>query len=70
MAEDNEGRKLNPVQLQKYLKGIDYPADKQEVVKTAKQQEAPEEVVDFLERLPMERFNSPNEVSEAAGKLM
>jgi hypothetical protein len=58
----------NPIQLQKYLGGVDYPTDKQTLVKTAKDQGADEDVIQTLESLPFDRYNSPNDVSEAFGK--
>ena len=64
-----EGKKINPVQLQEFLGGIDYPADKERVVETAREHRAPDDVIDFLKRLPKNRFNSPNDVSEAAGQV-
>lgn len=60
---------INPIQVQKHLSGIDYPTDKQTIVETARQQGADDEVVSALERMPGDRFNSPNDVSEAIGKL-
>ncbi|HEY0530106.1 MAG TPA: DUF2795 domain-containing protein [Actinoplanes sp.] len=58
----------NPIQLQKYLGGVDYPTDKQTLVKTAKDQGADDDVIQTLESLPFDRYNSPNDVSEAFGK--
>jgi Protein of unknown function (DUF2795) len=58
----------SPIQLQKYLGGVDYPTDKQTLVKTAKEQGADDDVVRTLESLPFDRYNSPNDVSEAFGK--
>jgi hypothetical protein len=58
----------NPIQLQKYLGGVDYPADKQTLVRTARDQGADDDVIQTLESLPFDRFNSPNDVSEAFGK--
>jgi hypothetical protein len=58
----------SPIQLQKYLKGVDYPTDKQTLVKTAKDQGADDDVLQTLESLPFDRYNSPNDVSEAFGK--
>jgi hypothetical protein len=58
----------NPIQLQKYLGGVDYPTDKQTLLKTAKDQGADEDVIQTLESLPFDRYNSPNDVSEAFGK--
>jgi hypothetical protein len=39
----------NPIQLQKYLGGVDYPTDKQTLVKTAKDQGADDDVIQTLE---------------------
>jgi hypothetical protein len=59
---------VNPIQLQKYLSGIDYPANKRDLVERARQQGADENVVRTLENLPRDEFNSPNDVSEAVGQ--
>jgi hypothetical protein len=59
---------VNPIQLQKYLSGIDYPASKRDLVDRARRQGADENVVRTLEGLPREEFNSPNDVSEAVGQ--
>ncbi len=59
---------VNPIQLQKFLGGIDYPADKQTLLDTARSKGADDNVLQTLEGLPMEHFNSPNDVSEAIGK--
>jgi hypothetical protein len=59
----------NPVQVQKFLKGIDYPCGQRELIATARQQGADENVLATLERLPDQSYNSPNDVAEAIGKL-
>ncbi len=33
----------NPIQVQKYLSGIDYPASKDDIVATAEKESAPDE---------------------------
>lgn len=59
---------VNPIQLQKFLRGVDYPARKEDLVAHARGRGADEEVLQTLEQLPMANFNSPNDVSEAVGK--
>jgi len=59
----------NPIQLQKFLGGIDYPTDKKTLIEHARDKGADDDVLRTLQRLPMDRFNSPNDVSEAFGKL-
>lgn len=60
---------VNPIQLQKYLGGIDYPADKNTLLEHAQRSGADDGVLQVLRDLPMDRFNSPNDVSEAVGKI-
>ena len=59
---------VNPIQLQKFLGGVDYPTDKDTLVKHAQGKGADDNVLRTLRELPMDRFNSPNDVSEAVGK--
>ena len=61
--------RINPIQLQKFLGGIDYPAEKKTLLDTARKQGADENAMLVLEQLPEQKYNSPNDVSEAVGKL-
>lgn len=60
---------MNPIQLQKHLSGIDYPAGKQDLIDTAREQGADEEVLSTLERLPDRQYDGPNSVSAEVGNL-
>jgi hypothetical protein len=60
---------VNPIQLQKFLGGIDYPANKQELIKKAQKSGADQNVMNTLKSLPRDMFNSPNDISEAIGDL-
>jgi hypothetical protein len=60
---------VNPIQVQKFLGGIDYPVEKEKLVEHARSNGADDEVMETLEALPFDDFNSPNDVSEAIGKL-
>jgi hypothetical protein len=61
--------KANPIEVQKFLEGVGYPAGKRALVQEAKRQGASAEVRATLERLPDEEFETPTDVSEAIGKL-
>lgn len=61
--------KVNPVQIQKYLKGVDYPADKAALVKKAAAEGADANVRAVLAQLPDRRYDTPADVSEAIGKI-
>jgi hypothetical protein len=58
----------SPIQLQKYLGGVDYPVDKDTLVQKARDNGADDDIVRTLQDLPFDSFNSPNDVSEAFGK--
>jgi hypothetical protein len=61
--------KVNPVQLQKDLKGISYPASKQDLIKHAQKKGANENICSILEKLPDRQYDAPTEVSKAVGQI-
>ncbi|HEY8100670.1 MAG TPA: DUF4142 domain-containing protein [Burkholderiaceae bacterium] len=60
---------INPIQIQKFLKGVDYPASKAALIENAKNLGADENVCSSLEQLPDEDFQTPADVSQAFGEL-
>jgi hypothetical protein len=50
------------------LKGLDFPATKQQCVDYAKKRDAPKEVVETLQRMPTERINNMADVFHAIGE--
>lgn len=61
--------KVNPIQVQKFLSGVDYPCNKQEIIGHAKSQGADDNVLQTLEQLPDESYETPADVSQAIGKI-
>jgi hypothetical protein len=61
--------KVNPIQLQKHLKGVDYPASKEQLIEHAQKQGADENAISVLQQLPDEEYESPTDVSEAVGEI-
>jgi hypothetical protein len=57
--------KPNPVRLQKYLGGVDYPAGKEQLIRKAEENGADGQVVDLLRRLPERTYDGPSGVSKA-----
>ncbi len=53
----------NPIQIQKYLKGADYPVDKNELLKLADENGADENVRQALAALRDGEYDSPTSVS-------
>jgi hypothetical protein len=59
----------NPIQIQKYLKGVDYPAFRDDLIAHAEEQGADDEVLDLLEQIPDDEYETPADVSKAIGNL-
>ena len=66
-AQERSG-KTNPIEVQKFLEGVGYPASRETLVQEAEQQSADKRVVDALSALPRKRFASPADVSKALGE--
>ena len=62
--------KINPIELQKSLKGVSYPASKEDVVKAAEENGADDEILEALKNLGDNSFESPTDVSKALGDEM
>ena len=56
---------VNPIELQKHLKGISYPASRDELVATAEGNGAPGEIVDALRSTGETEFSGPDQVQKA-----
>ncbi len=56
-----------PISVQKYLKGIEYPADRDELVSTAEGNDAPDDVIEALQAIEDQGYDGPDEVAEALG---
>jgi len=69
MSWPEENEPANPVEVQACLRGVDYPASKQQLLTHAKQQGADAEVLIALEQVGDQQFGSPTEVTEALGKI-
>jgi hypothetical protein len=55
--------------VQKYLKGVDYPAKKRDLVETARKNAAPNEVVQVIQQFPDQEFKGPQDVMKAYGEM-
>lgn len=55
----------NPIHLEKYLKGADYPANKDQLIECAKRNGADQQTCDTLQRLPNQEYRKPTDVTKA-----
>jgi hypothetical protein len=56
-------------EIQVFLKGINYPVDKEKLVQTAKTNGATKNVMDFINRMPEQEYSSPIDVGKAFSEL-
>lgn len=50
------------------IRGIDFPADRDDLIHQAKNNKANTDIIDILENLPGNNFKSPIDVSKAFGE--
>jgi hypothetical protein len=55
----------NPIQIQKFLGGMDYPVSKDTILETAKKEGADDNVLDALGRIPDGEYDAPTAISKA-----
>ena len=58
-------RRMDPIKLQKALKGVSYPADKGTLLAAARNNGAGDDIVQNLESLGDAQFESPAKVNAA-----
>lgn len=59
---------VNPLKIQNFLGGIDYPVGKLDLLKKARENGASQDVMNILERINDKEYTNPAEVTkEAAG---
>ena len=56
---------IDPIEVQRHLEGVDYPASKQDLVAAAESNGAPQKVIEALQSVEKERFDGPTAVQEA-----
>lgn len=61
--------RVSPAQVEKSIKGIKFPASKQDLVQQAESNNANDDVLNILENVPDKQFNSPVDISKAIGKM-
>jgi hypothetical protein len=56
---------VSPIDIQKALSGLDYPASKEQIVAHAEKQGADEEVLEALRKIEDRQYEGPSGVSSA-----
>ncbi len=68
-SRSGEAGHVSPAIVEKYLKGMHYPAEKRNLVDNAKNREAPSNVMDLINKLPDKTYNSPIDITKEIGKI-
>ncbi|HSO27147.1 MAG TPA: DUF2795 domain-containing protein [Anaerolineales bacterium] len=61
-------KRVNPIQVQKYLGGLKYPATREDIVNRAKTKGADDTIMSALQNLPDQEYSRPTDVTKALGK--
>lgn len=61
--------KINPIQLQKHLKGMGYPATKEQLIEHAQKNGADKNAMEVLQQLPEKEYQTPTIVSQAVSNI-
>ncbi len=61
--------KINPIELQKHLKGLDYPASKDDIVSLAESNDAGEDILDALRSMKDGTYEKPTDISHAVSEV-
>lgn len=56
--------KEDPNQIRSYITGVHFPAKKDDLVRAARDQNAPDDIIRNLESLPDREFRQENEVTQ------
>jgi hypothetical protein len=60
---------VSPAIVEKYLAGMHYPAEKQQLLSNAQNKDAPEDVISLINKLPDKTYNSPIDITKEIGKI-
>ncbi|SDK05315.1 Protein of unknown function [Methanoculleus thermophilus] len=69
VAQTASVEELSASAFQKYLAGMDYPANKQDLINHARKNNAPNAVIQVLEMFQDQTFQSAAEVSQEFGRV-
>lgn len=64
------GTAVSPAEVERYLKGIKYPASKRDLINHLRQNRAPQDIIDMVNDIDEEHFNSPTDVTQALGDII
>lgn len=61
--------KASPAAVERYIKGTEFPADKNALIKQAESNNAPSDVLNVMKRLEDKEYHSPIDIAKALGNM-
>ncbi len=59
---------VSPFHIEKYLKGMDFPAELDDLIEHARENDAPDEIIEMLEEMPDREYGSAADVARGFGE--
>lgn len=59
---------IRPTEIQEHLAGLDYPADRSDIVSHARGKGASDEILDILEEVDDRTYDSPADLMKSIGE--
>jgi hypothetical protein len=63
------GTRVSPAQLAHYLRGVEFPASKRDLKADARKNQAPRDILNFIDKLPEEQYRTMAEVMKAVDEI-
>lgn len=57
------GRHINPIEVERWLGGVDYPMRKDRLMDSVREQGAGDDVLDIVRRMPDRQYDSPEDIA-------
>lgn len=67
--QNSNRERPNPIEVERHLKGIKFPANREDLIEHARQNDAPEEVLSTLEQMPDREFHNAADVAKGVGQI-
>jgi len=62
-------QKASPANVERYLKGIHYPAQKKDLIECAQNNNAPEDIMNVINRFEEREYKATTDVAKEIGKV-
>ncbi|HEX5515791.1 MAG TPA: DUF2795 domain-containing protein [Gammaproteobacteria bacterium] len=69
MGRNGKRRQQSPTEVARYLDGVDFPADRQALLRQARRQKADDEILQLLDQMPNRDYGSMADVMKGVGHL-